>query len=206
MAAIIFDFDGTIADTFEDVVRIFHDLTGRHEALPADEIERLRGMSLMHAAEELHIASWKIPLLLIRARRRMNKKMATVPAHKGTVEIINKLQAEGHQLYIMSSNSKRNIRIFLQRHGLAYEFVEVYGGAGLFNKASILKKIVRQNRLNPDETWYIGDEVRDIIGAQHAGLRIIAVAWGYNNAAILSAHHPTKLLHAPSEIIDALEE
>ena len=89
---------------------------------------------------------------------------------------------------------------------MVYEFVEIYSGVGLFDKARILKKVVRRNNLDPADTWYVGDEVRDIVGAQHAGLRVIAVAWGYNTAAILADHHPTKLLHRPSEIIDTLEE
>jgi phosphoglycolate phosphatase len=206
MAAIIFDFDGTIADTFDDVVRILHDLTGRHEPLPPDEIERLRGMTLMNAAEEMHVAPWKMPFLIIRIRRRMKRKMADIPAHRGIEEVIQKLQAEGHQLYITSTNSGRNIQTFLRHHGLVYEFVRIYSGVGLFHKTRALKKIIRQNNLNPDDTWYVGDEVRDVVGGQQAGLRVVAVTWGYNNAAILREHHPTVLVRSPTELLKTLEE
>lgn len=206
MAAIIFDFDGTIADTFEDVVQIFHRLTGRHQKLPEEEVERLRGLSLTGIIEDLQIPPWKIPFLMIRGRQRMARKMSTVEAQPGIIEIIKKIYAEGHQLFIISSNSRRNIRAFLRKHQLQEEFVEIYGSVGLFSKGRALKKIVRRNHLNPAETWYIGDEVRDVLGAHHAGLRMVAVSWGYNTATILQEHKPTRLVSQPAELLKILEE
>jgi phosphoglycolate phosphatase len=206
MAAIIFDFDGTIADTFETVVRIFYGLTGRKDALPPAEVERLRGMSLTHAAEDLQIRPWKMPFLLLLGRRRMTKQMHSIKAHAGITETIKKLHNEGHQLFIMSSNSERNIMKFLRQHEMAYEFVRVYGGAGLLNKARVLKRVIKQNRLEANDCWYVGDEVRDVMAAQHANVRVMAVTWGYNNAAILEEHQPTKLVNRPEQIITILEE
>lgn len=206
MAALIFDFDGTIADSFELVVSIFYHITNQPHHLPPEEIERLRGMSLVQAAEELHIPPWKMPFLVILGRRRMTKQIGDIRAHKGIVEVIRKLHNEGHQLYIMSSNSNRNILKFLARNEIVYEFVNVYGGAGLLNKARLLNRVLKKNNLDKNDTWYIGDEVRDIVASQHAGVRVMAVSWGYNTKAILSEHQPTKLIDEPEEIITTLEE
>jgi phosphoglycolate phosphatase len=206
VAAIIFDFDGTIADTFEAVIGIFQKLTGNNDPVDPVEVERLRGMSLMHAAEDLHIRPWKMPFLLLRGRRQMGKQIKSIQAHREMPETIRKLQHEGHQLFIVSSNSTRNIQTFLRQHDMAYEFVRIYGGAGLFNKGRLLKKVLRQNRLEVTDSWYIGDEVRDIVSAHAAGLRVMAVGWGYNTPEILEAHNPTKLIRAPAEIITVLEE
>jgi phosphoglycolate phosphatase len=206
MSAIIFDFDGTIADSFEEVLRVFYDMTGRKEALDPAKIERLRGMSLVHAAEEIHVRPWLMPLLIMRGRRRMGRRMEHVHAHKGVPEIIKKLHNEGHQLYIVSSNSSWNIQKFLGRHDLAYEFVNIYGGVGLLNKGRALKKVMKKNRLDKADTWYVGDEVRDIVGAHNAGIPIMSVSWGFNTDEILKAHNPTILIDKPEEIISILEE
>ncbi len=206
MSAIIFDFDGTIADTFETVVQIFYDLTGRHEKVSPKEIERLRSMTLLHAAEELHVRPWKMPFLLMRGRRRMSKQMTHVYAHRDVPAVIKKLHAEGHQLFIMSSNSTHNIKLFLKKHDLTAEFVEIYGSVGLLNKSKVLKKVIKRNNLDANDTWYIGDEIRDVVGAHHADVRVMAVDWGYNTADILKTYNPTKLLHIPIEIIAVLEE
>lgn len=206
MSAIIFDFDGTIADSFEVIVGIFYEVTKREVRLDDAEVERLRGMSLVQAAEELRIPPWKMPFLLYRGRRRMSKQMAHIAVHRGIPETVRKLQAEGHQLFIVSSNTEKNIRIFLDKHKMTNEFVGIYGSVGLLGKARILKKVIRRNNLDLADTWYVGDEVRDIVGAFHADMRIMSAAWGFNTAEILNAHNPTVLVRTPNDIITTLEE
>lgn len=206
MAAIIFDFDGTIADSFEEVIKIFHDLTGSHQQITPQEIERLRGMSLVQVMEELKIRPWRLPFLMFRGRRRMRKIIPRLRVFEEMPNIIKKLYAEGHQLFIMSSNSEANIKLFLKQHGLHEEFIKIYGGVGLLGKAHYLHKVLRENSLDPKLTWYVGDEVRDIEGAKHAGLKVAAVGWGYNTVEILRQHNPTKLLATPAELMILLEE
>ena len=205
VAAIIFDFDGTIADSFEAVIKVFYELNGNHQPLPANEIERLRGMSLVKAAEELHIHPWKMPFLVMRGRRRMGKRVAEVDVHSGMPGVIRKLYAEGQQLFIMSSNSEKNIRLFLKQHNMSKDFVKIYGSVGLLGKARVLKKIRRQNKLAGDDCWYIGDEVRDVEGAKAAGIKVIAVTWGFNNEELLRQYQPTAVAETPAELLRILE-
>lgn len=205
MSAIIFDFDGTIADSFDFVVKLFYEL--QHQGpLPADEIERLRGMSLVKAVEDLQIPSWKIPFLLWRGRRQMSRHIRDIQPCAGMSEVISKLYDEGHQLFIVSSNSTSNIQKFLLHNDMNTEFVNVYGGVGLLGKARILEKVIRKNNLDRETTWYVGDEVRDINGARLAKVHIVSVGWGYNTAAILEAHKPDKLVHSATELFKVLEE
>lgn len=206
MAAIIFDFDGTIADSFEMAVQIIGELTGLHKnSLPPEEIERLRGLSLHGAIEELHIKPWKVPFLLMRGRRRMGKQISKISAQPGMPEAIRKLYAEGHQLFLVSSNSENNIRSFLKQHHMSREFIKIYGGAGLLGKVRQLRKIRRHNRLAGDDCWYIGDEVRDIVSAHEAGIRVVAVTWGFNTAKLLESHNPTAMASTPKELLNILE-
>jgi phosphoglycolate phosphatase-like HAD superfamily hydrolase len=201
MSNIILDFDGTIADTFEIVVGIFHELTHRNEVLPSDEIERLRGMSMLHAAEELRIQPWKMPLLMLRGRRRMTKRMLDIHTFPELQKVVRGLHSEGHNLYIVSSNSVQNIQLFLKRHEMHKDFIKVYGSVGLFDKAGAIKRIMRRNRLKRSETVYIGDEVRDIVAAKRAGIKIAAVTWGYNDKAVIAAHEPDFLVNEPIELL-----
>jgi phosphoglycolate phosphatase len=202
MSNIIFDFDGTIADSFATVIDIFYALTDPGKAqLPGDEIERLRGMSLLQVAKELKVEPWRIPFLVARGRQRMRSQMKSMNVIKDMPEVIRQLSAAGHHLYIMSSNSVQNIEIFVEKHELGSNFIKLYGGVGLLSKAMVLKKIMRQNKLKTPETYYIGDEVRDIEGAKRAGLQMISVTWGYNNETVLAAHQPDYLVRKPREIL-----
>jgi len=200
MSAVIFDFDGTIADSFGEVIALIHQLTGTHERMTEKEIERLRGMSAYRVARELEIKPWKIPFLVAKGRRLLRKEMSKIPIFSGIPDVIQTLSHQGHKLYIMSSNSVQNIHELLDRETLDNEFIKIYGGVGLFGKARVLKKILRQNKLRAQDTYYVGDEVRDIEGAQRAGVHIISVTWGYNNAKALAAHNPDWLVDSPQEL------
>src|SRR5882757_51124 len=113
MANIIFDFDGTIADSLMVVLGIIHELTGHDMPQTAEEVERLRSMTLLQAAREANVRVGKVPFMVARGRRLMRTRMEDITAFKGIPEAITELHAQGHGLYIMSSNSVQNIEQFL---------------------------------------------------------------------------------------------
>jgi len=202
---IIFDFDGTIADSFTVVVNTFFKMTGRTQKVSASEIKRLRGLPMLRVARELDVRIWRIPILLRRGRRMIRSQMNQIEPFAGMPEVIRALQADGHRLYIMSSNSVQNIQLFLQEHDLNREFIRIYGSVGVLGKARVLRKIVRHNRLDIADTYYVGDEVRDVAGAKHAHVKAVAVGWGYNSAHILRMHHPGYVAKKPNDILNFFE-
>jgi phosphoglycolate phosphatase-like HAD superfamily hydrolase len=92
----------------------------------------------------------------------------------------------------------------MREHGLSSYFHQVYGNARLQGKARILRRICRRGAYESARTVYVGDETRDIEAAHHAGLKSVAVAWGYNNIKALHRHQPDKIVFDPSEIISYL--
>lgn len=202
--ALIFDFDGTIADSLPAVVQVFETLTRRQQRFTVPEIEVLRHLSLVELAVELHIPRWKIPLLMFRGRRLIRDHLQNIKLHKGMAAAIQKLHAHGEHLYIVSSNSTENVEAYLQRHQLEKYFTGVYGGASLLGKAPRLYKLITDEQLNTAGSWYIGDETRDIIAAHKVGLRAMSVTWGYNSAEALAARLPDALADTPKQLIEKL--
>jgi phosphoglycolate phosphatase len=205
VANVIFDFDGTIADSLALAIHIFEQLVRGGKPLSPSEVERMRGMSLIHAGMELRIAPWKLPFLLAKGRRMMRRQIDTVQAFEGMPELVRALRQDGHKLYIMSSNSVQNIRPLLKRYKLDKDFIKLYGGAGLMGKANVLRRVLRRQKLERATTYYVGDEVRDIEAAQKAGVKIISVVWGYNNEAILRKHNPDFVVEQPADIRKVLK-
>ena len=206
MAAIIFDFDGTIADSFEVIVDIFEHITKRKEKLTEEQMTELRGYPLQVVAERLNVPWWRIPFLLVRGRRMMARRMKEVPIFDGISKVIEELHAEGHELFIVSSNSGRNVRKFLKQHHLYKYFVEVRGNAGLLGKSRAIKRAAWANSLKVHDCVYIGDETRDVLACKVINMRIIAVSWGFANKDFLESLHPTAMAHQPQDIIRILEE
>ncbi len=201
---IIFDFDGTIADSFEVIISIFQHLTKNHTKLSEEDMHRLRQQPLLTVAKQLHVPAWKIPYLVFRGRLLMRSRMSQVVIFEGMGKVIDQLHAEGHELFILSSNSSGNVKTFLHEHHLNSRFVDIRGNVSLLGKARALRKLLHRNSLNIDDTWYVGDESRDIEASKSVGLRCIAVTWGFADLAALEPLKPTALAHEPKEIVDIL--
>jgi phosphoglycolate phosphatase len=205
MAAIIFDFDGTIADSFDYVAGFLANEAGL-PPLSEEQKNQLRGRSMLAMARQLGYSWWRLPGLFIKGRRRMGQLMQHVKPFNGMLEVINKLHAEGHELFIVSSNTVKNVRRFLHSHQLHKYFLEVYGGAGLFGKAPTLRRLLKDQGLEREDGVFIGDELRDVQAAQSIGLRIIAVTWGFARPSDLEALQPTALANEPADLLRILEE
>lgn len=204
MSAIILDFDGTLGDTFDFVADFLADESGQS---PLSETKKasLRGHSMQVMARRLGYRWWSLPQLFLRGRRRMQDNVGQIKPFQGMPEVIQKLHAEGHELFILSSNSVRNIHAFLHAHDLHTYFLEIYGNVGLFGKAPALRRLLRGNDLDINNAIYIGDEMRDVEAAQSIKMAVIAVKWGFARPQDLQALHPTALAEKPADIITILE-
>lgn len=206
MAAIIFDFDGTIGDSFDYVAGFLERHVRRGHPLTPEEKEKLRGMTMQQMAIHLGSPYWYLPVLFIIGRRAMGKAIYDVPIFEGMGRVIDQLHAEGHELMIVSSNNNRNIKRSLKQHHLYKYFTDIYGNAGFFGKKRAIRRILYRNSLDAKDAVYIGDEVRDVVAAKAAGIRVIAVSWGFDKRDILESHEPNAIADTPQDITRILEE
>lgn len=200
MKTIIFDFDGTLADSLDVIIEIFDRMTGKANNLTQAEMAELRHLPIPVVARRLGISPWAAPWLLWRGRFLMNRYIQNVPPYAGVETVLRELHSAGYKLIIVSTNSRRNIRVFLRQYGLGQYFSRVYGGVGLFSKSAALRKVLARNHLDTSDCIYIGDESRDIEACEAIGLRCIAVMWGFANAGFLIKHNPVALVEKPSEL------
>lgn len=200
MANLIFDFDGTLADSLEVVGDIFYEMT-RHRELNKTEISAIRQLSLRQIAKKLHVHWWQIPGLLMRGRKIMSGKIDEISIFKGIPEALEQLKTDGHKLLIMSSNSTKTIRVILQHNNLENYFDKIYGDIGLFSKAQSLRRLILTNRLGRKTSYYIGDEERDVEASMRVGVHCIAVTWGFSDTQRLREMHPYALAKRPEDIV-----
>ena len=204
MTAIIFDMDGTIADSFDYVSEFLVREAGQ-APLTADQKQALRGMSMGAMARRLGYHWWDAPYLFFKGRQRMKRTIGQIDAFAGMPEMIRKLHAEGHELFILSTNSLSNVRHFLHSHKIHQYFLDIYGGVGVFSKASALKRLLREHTLDLKYAVYVGDEQRDVEAAQSIGLRVIAVTWGFARRDDLVDLKPSGLADTPAQLTSILE-
>jgi phosphoglycolate phosphatase len=205
LRAAIFDFDGTIADTFDQVVAILNRLSGEfgYRAAAPDEIEELRGMSARDVAKRLGVRWHQIPAIVTRARNELSHAMGRIQPFAGIPEAFGALRANGIMVGMLTSNNRRNVDLFLEQHPLELDFVST--GSGLWSKHRRLSKLAKQYKLPRERTAYIGDEVRDIEAARALGMRAVAVAWGYTKPDLLAAQEPDALVTSVADLIATLQ-
>lgn len=204
MAAIIFDLDGTIADSFEFVADFLAEKQqGQH--LDSREKHQLYGLSMYGMARQLGFPWWRLLRLLFEGRKQMGEVMTEIDVFSGVPEVIRKIHAEGHELFIVSSNTSQNIHKFLHHHELNSHFLAVYGGAG-FSKAKSIRKLLKDQNIHHKNAIYVGDEVRDIKAAHAVDMKVVAVSWGFASPENLRRHRPNAIVNTPSELLAVLED
>ena len=204
--AVIFDFDGTIADSLPAILAVFKDLTGQSpEQFTADEIELMRDLSVPDLMKRLGVPKWKMPYLLLRGRRLIGAHMHGIPVHPGMADTVKALHEHGIPLYVLSSNSTQNVQSYLRWHKLSDYFTGVYGGASLLGKAPRLLKLIEEGGLGVANSWYVGDETRDVSAAHAVGLHVASVSWGYNTRAALELKKPDAVVDTAAELLKELK-
>jgi phosphoglycolate phosphatase len=202
---VIFDFDGTLADSSRWLARELPPLAVRFgfRQVCEAEIETLRSKHTREILEYLGVSRWKLPFIARRLRQRMGQDAAEIQLFPGAKALLRRLAGQGVVLGVVSSNSAENVRRILGPEAAA--LVEHYEcGAALFGKAAKFRKVVRRARVKPCETLCIGDETRDIEAARQAGLASGAVVWGYARRELLASRAPTWLFETPDDVADRL--
>ena len=203
---LIFDFDGTLADTHHYIVQISNRIAPEYgyDAMDWNEVDLLRDKTTKEIIDYLHVPLLKIPAILRRAKKEFLSGIEQIELHQGLSDVLRSLQAANVPMGILSSNSEQNIRIFLANHQLDM-FDYVYSTTKIWAKHISLKRLMREKGFPRDQVIYIGDEVRDITAARKSNVRVAAVTWGYNSAATIRAHSPQYLLSEASDLLQFAE-
>jgi len=199
---IIFDFDGTIADTLYLGFQIAQDLADDYHFRKFDksEIKDLRELSTHEILKKMGISLMKVPFLAVQFQRELSKRIEELNPINGMIEILNKIDTFKVKLGIVTSNSKENVEKFLQNNQIQNLFSFIHSERNIFGKAHVLKKTLREQKYQPSEVFYVGDETRDIDSSKKAHISIIAVGWGFNSKNALLKHDPEYFAASPDEL------
>lgn len=207
MAVLIFDFDGTIADTLDTIVRITNRIAPEYGYSPTtpEKLRYYQSLSTKEMLKQSEIPLFRLPFLLRQVRREMSVELDSVSVAADLVPTLQALRENGHQLMIMSSNSKQNISRFLQRQGITKLFSSIEGGVGLLSKARVLRRIIRREEFDFSQVIYVGDETRDIDASKQVGVLVAAVTWGFSAREALAAQSPAFLVDHPRQLLGAAQ-
>jgi phosphoglycolate phosphatase len=196
----IFDFDGTLADSFPFFLSVFNDLARQHNfrEFGATDIHAMRHKSARELMKVTGLPAWKLPRVARSFIALMKENASSIGMFAGVPEMLDTLSQRGMKIAIVSSNSRENAEIVLGSSARHIQHWEC--GMSIFGKTSRIHRVMRASGITPARTIYIGDQISDLDAAHKAGIAFGAVEWGYAAAEALRSRNPARAFSTVSDI------
>jgi phosphoglycolate phosphatase len=201
---VIFDFDGTLADSFPWFCRILNDVADRFgfKRTEPHEIDALRTMGARDLMRHFGVPAWKMPFIAHHIRKRKSRELGETRLFDGVEAMLRELSDAGIAIALVTSNSEANARAIL---GASADLIRVYEcGVSMFGKAARFRKVLRRSGLAARDAICIGDEIRDLEAARKEEIAFGAVTWGYTVPEALVARSPAVVFRSVEEIAERL--
>jgi phosphoglycolate phosphatase len=198
---ILLDFDGTVADSKAVVLSVYNELAARrgYTKIEAHNIETLRSLSIKSRCRELNVPLYKIPFIAAHVIRQYGKSLHRLTFNPDIKSLLESLERQSVAYAILSTNAAQNISGFFQLQNLPCP--EIYTSSKVFGKHRLMKKFLRQKKLQPKQVLYVGDELRDIVACRKCGIPVAWAAWGYDAPEALTANPPDYVLNNPQDLL-----
>lgn len=189
---IIFDWSGTLNDDFTsvyDAVAIVFEKLGR-KPISKNEFRKEFVLPYMNFYKKysINLSKQEVDKLYsIAYQETVNTKL-----YPSVKRIIKSFYKQELNMIIVSSCSKKNIVIEASDYGIVDYFGEIY--ADVHDKTKVIKKILKINKFELDETIYVGDMVHDIEAGKVAGIKIIVLTYGYQSREELKKYNPDYII------------
>ncbi len=204
---IIFDFDGTLANSFPIVLNMLDELAQKFNTkrLNHADIPHLRNYTPRKIMKMHNVRLWKVPAILKFTRMRMRSDAHRIHKFEGIDEVIRELYERNIKLGIITTNTRGIVEQVLGPE--IFKLITYFlGEVSLFGKPKALKKMLSLSGVEKSETLAIGDEIRDLDAAKKVNIPFGAVLWGFASPEALSARNPSYTFNQPAQILELIEK
>lgn len=202
---VIFDFDGTLADSFATVLDAWDIAAERHGFRAAAEydLQKLRGCSAREIIAQSGLPRWKLPIVARLMRELVRQRIEHVGLFDGMEALLRELKSRGARIAIVTSNARKNVELVMGAKRLA--LIDHLGcGASLFGKQRKIRAAIKACGVAPASVLCVGDEIRDAEAASALGLDFAAVSWGYTHPERLERLPGVKLCRNTDELLSLI--
>jgi len=206
--AIVFDLDGTLIDSLPDIALAL-DRALADAGLPPPPRELVRtwiggGARVLITRAVAHAPELVEPLLAGFRKHYAHAPVVESVVYPGLAEALDRLVAAGHLLAVLT-NKPHDLAMPICAQLLArWPFAAIVGarpGEPLKPDPAAALALAVRIRIAPAHCVMVGDAATDIATARAAGMRAVAVAWGYRPRDELVAAAPDAIADDPSELV-----
>lgn len=207
--AIIFDLDGTLTDTLEDLfISVNHGL--RSCGLPErslDEVRRFVGNGVRKLIERAVQEDTEAAVLekcfeTFRAHYIIHCQDHTC-LYPGIATLLMALHAKGYRMAVVSNKLQSGVNELARTffHGVIDVAIGEQSGIPRKPAPDMVEAALGQLGVSKDDAIYIGDSDVDLQTAANAGLPCISVLWGFRSKDFLIAHGATVFAETPQDVL-----
>jgi phosphoglycolate phosphatase len=209
---IVFDWDGTLADSTTIIARSIREaLRDMGEAVPDEDAARyVIGLGL---ADALRTVAPSLPVtrhseLVAHYRKRYLAAEQDIPMFEGAVELLSELERAGYFLGVATGKSRIGLDRVLTKNGLATRFHATRCADEGLPKPhpDMLLHVMDRLGVEPDATLMIGDTTHDLLLAKNAGVAAVAVSYGAHARESLATFAPIATVHSMAELAQWLRD
>ncbi len=210
MALIIFDYDGVLADTLDDLLHFGQEACnelGVKHLVVKDDLSKLEVMSFSSFGQACEVPEHLIDEFVKICLHLFAQKKSPPAIFAGLSNVVRHLSVN-HMIAIVTTNSSQNVNAFLVIHGLDSFIDEVYGVDTPGSKAQ--KISIARDHLSAgtkkESVFMVGDSLSDILAAKEAGVTSVAVTWGHQSLEYLLRGNPDYVVTSPQNLVGVIEQ
>ncbi len=209
---VIFDMDGTLLNTLEDMKDSMNHVLARH-GFPARNLEEIRSFVGNGIARltELAIPNGKDNSLyeecLAEYREHYSKNMMRRTAvYPGIYELLGKLKDNDYKLAIVSNKFDSAVKELNGVYFSDYIKIAIGSSDNTARKPApdTVINAMAELKSSKDKTIYVGDSDVDVNTAKNAGIVSVGVTWGFRDREVLEEHGANYIINNPHELLDVL--
>lgn len=208
--AVIFDFDGTIANTLPYTFKKIIEISKKYKIKNnKDIIKKIQTSTPDQLIKEFKINWFKIPFIvweIKKTQKELYYNLDKIKIFPGIKDLLKKLKSKKIKVFIYSSNIKKNIEYFLEKNKIKNFFEKIYVGKNLLGKDRDLLEILKKENLKREEVFYVADEIRDVLACLKAKIKIIGISWGLAEEKALKDNNADFIAKKPSEILKIINK
>ncbi|MBE6468504.1 MAG: HAD family hydrolase [Coriobacteriaceae bacterium] len=209
---VIFDLDGTILNTLEDLAAAGNHTCELHgwPTFQVDEYRYKVGNGMLKLVERFMPAEYagdqqKFEQVLTEFRTYYgeHKEDRTAP-YPGILEMLDALRASGISIAVLTNKDHVSAVPLIERYFGPDRFAYVQGRVEAFPPkpaAPVTLHVLKQLGAQPDRTLYVGDSDVDVLCGHNAGLKVAGVAWGFRGRGELEAAGAEFIAETPEELL-----
>lgn len=196
----IFDFDGTLADSFPFFLSILDELADKYhrERVTPEQLRELRKLSTPELLKYFKFPMWRLPIIGRSVNNQMSENIQQINLFEGMDTLIQNLASLGMVLVVVSSNSYENVVRVLGENAALISHFEC--GSALMGKNKRFKRVLKKLKVDPADVISIGDEIRDLEASKKMDIAFGAVSWGFNDPEAFVPLEPDHIFHSVNEI------